>query len=237
MNRTWRQSVTGTVFDTTASTSPPAFRKFIVSSSSDGPGFATTSSTSTAVNLGSDGVKVCRTSLSRFVHAFFHGAVFAWSGVMDARSPDRLSAADSTRIVTVKVSRFVQSGLAELIIRNCDLCLSFGSRLENVDKRCIAGNGRPCQCDAFESDYRGRDLRGAVLLGNDCSEGYLYLLAHRGDQVLSIVREVEGQHLLLDACRGHVELLSGGTTPRSPQEGQPCQGECWSCGRHSLTSA
>ena len=67
----------GTVLDRDASTSPAALRKFIVTSSSDGPTLATTSSISTPVSLGSDGVKVCSTPLSRFAYPFVHAAAGA----------------------------------------------------------------------------------------------------------------------------------------------------------------
>lgn len=59
-----------------------------VSASSGGPGLARTSCTSTPTNLGREGVKVWRTSLTRLVHALAHGAVLAWSGVMEGRSAD-----------------------------------------------------------------------------------------------------------------------------------------------------
>ena len=72
------QSATVTVFDTTAKFSPSAFINAIVTSLLAGPGFATTSSTSTPVSLGSNGLKLC-CALFRFVHALFQGSVFDWS--------------------------------------------------------------------------------------------------------------------------------------------------------------
>ena len=70
--------------------------------------------------------------------------------------------------------------------------LSLGSCLENVDKRWPARVRRTSQCDALESDCRGRNLRGTVLRTADSSERYLNLLTHCGGQALSIVREIEG---------------------------------------------
>jgi hypothetical protein len=109
---------------------------------------------------------------------------------------------------------------------NFDLRFSFGSRLKNVDKPRAAGVRRPLLRDALESDCEGGDFGRTVLLRTDCSEVYLDLLTDPGGQPLSIVREIEGQHLLFYARRGNAGLLSFGVTARGPQEGQRYQGEC-----------
>jgi hypothetical protein len=43
---------------------------------------------------------------------------------------------------------------------------------------------------------------------------------------LAIVREIEGQYLLLDVCREHVDLLSDGIAATGPQEGLRYQEDC-----------
>jgi hypothetical protein len=91
-----------------ASACPSALPSVIVTLELAGPGLATTSSTSTPVSVGSDGLKVCRMELCRLIHAFFQDVVFAWSGVMNAFGAGE-GLTDPTRIVTVKVSRFAKS--------------------------------------------------------------------------------------------------------------------------------
>jgi hypothetical protein len=56
---------------------------------------------------------------------------------------------------------------------NLDLRLSFGSRLENVDKPRAAGIRRPLLRDALEEDCGGGDFGRTVLIQADCSEAYL----------------------------------------------------------------
>jgi len=89
-----------------------------------------------------------------------------------------------------------------------DLCLSFGSRSENVYKRRAAGNRRPIQRDALKLDGRRGDLRLAVLLWADCSKGYLYLLTYGSGQMLPVVGEVERQDLPRGIQRGRIDCLS-----------------------------
>src|SRR5713101_2880168 len=88
MNNTRSQSAARTVCDAAASDCPVESSSVIVTVSWGGPGLPNTSSTSIATSLGSEGVNVCRTSLTKFVHALVHVAVFAWSGVMDVCGND-----------------------------------------------------------------------------------------------------------------------------------------------------
>jgi len=80
VNTTCEQLAAWTTLETCTNGSPVEFSTVNVTLSCDGPGLATTSSTSALVILGRDGTKLWRASLSKFVHAFAHAAVFAWSG-------------------------------------------------------------------------------------------------------------------------------------------------------------
>src|SRR5215469_852553 len=91
---------------------------------------------------------------------------------------------------------------------NDNLSLSRRGRLENVDKRWASWVRWPVQGGALQPDGSRRHQRDAILRRPHSSESYLYLLAHCCSHVLSIVREIEGQHLLLDTRRGHADLLS-----------------------------
>lgn len=67
------------------------------------PAFPTTNSTSTPSSLGSEGVKVCSASLTRFVQALSHPAVFTWSGVIDACCPGEGGEGDAKAVATKRI--------------------------------------------------------------------------------------------------------------------------------------
>src|SRR6516164_8835139 len=117
---------------------------------------------------------------------------------------------------------------------NDNLSLSCRGRLENVDKRWASWVRWPVQGGALQPDGSRRHQRDAILRRPHSSESYLYLLAHCRSRVLSIVREIEGQHLSLDTRRGHADLLTVCVCAEWPPQDQDHEHDTSPWVRHGL---